>query len=124
MSMKELYAALIKRCPEAKHKSFENVRGKVLRSDALIPIGKSSRYTLAEWKNVYRGSIRDLVADILKKSKTPLHIDTIMKKVLKTYPYTNKKSVWSSICNDKDRFVMFGDGYFGLKRKRYKTQTI
>jgi hypothetical protein len=71
MSMKELYAELIKRCPDVGHKSFEHVRGKVLRSEAIVPIGKSSRYTLAEWDNVYRGSIRDLVVDILKKYQGP-----------------------------------------------------
>ncbi len=120
MSLRELYAALIQRCPEVGHKSFEHVRAKVLQSEALKPIGKSSMYTLAEWTHVYRGSIRDLVADILKKSKTPLHIDEIMKKVLSAYPYTNKNSVTSSLGSDKERFVLFGDGYYGLRKQKYR----
>lgn len=120
MSLRELYAALVQRCPEVGHKSFEHVRAKVLQSDALKPIGKSSMYTLAEWTHVYRGSIRDLVADILKKSKTPLHIDEIMKKVLPAYPYTNKGSVTSSLGSDKERFVLLGDGYYGLRKKKYR----
>ena len=119
MSMRELYAALIKRCPEVKHKSFEHVRGKVLRSDALIPIGKSSRYTLAEWDNVYRGSIRELVADILKNAKTPMHIDKIMKKVLREYPHTTKKNVVTSINKDEARFVLYGNGFYGLVGRKY-----
>ena len=119
MSMKELYAALIKRCPEVKHKSFEHVRGKVLRSDALIPIGKSSRYTLAEWDHVYRGSIRELVADILKNAKTPMHIDKIMKKVLREYPHTTKKNVVTSINKDEARFVLYGNGFYGLVGRKY-----
>jgi len=120
MSLRELYAALIQRCPEVGHKSFDHVRAKVLHSEALKPIGKSSMYTLAEWTHVYRGSIRDLVADILKKSKTPLHIDEIMKKVLLAYPYTNKSSVTSSLGSDKERFVLFGEGYYGLRKKKYR----
>lgn len=120
MSLRELYAALIQRCPEVGHKSFEHVRAKVLQSEALKPIGKSSMYTLAEWNHVYRGSIRDLVAGILKKSRTPLHIDEIMKKVLQAYPYTNKNSVTSSLGSDKERFVLFGDGYYGLRKKKYR----
>ena len=120
MSMKELYAELIKRCPEVKHKSFEHVRGKVLRSEAIVPIGKSSRYTLAEWDHVYRGSIRDLVVDILKKSRTPMHINEIMEKVLPAFPYTNKNSVTSSLGSDKERFVLLGDGYYGLRKKKYR----
>lgn len=118
MSLKELYAELIKRCPEVDHKGFEHVRGKVLRSEAIVPIGKSSRYTLAEWDNVYRGSIRDLVVDILKKSKAPMHINEIMEKVLPAFPYTNKGSVTSSLGSDKERFVLCGNGYYGLANKK------
>lgn len=120
MSLRELYAALIQRCPEVGHKSFEHVRAKVLQSEALKPIGKSSMYTLAEWNHVYRGSIRDLVADILKKSRTPMHIDEIMEKVLQAYPYTNKNSVTSSLGSDKERFVLCGNGYYGLKKRKYR----
>lgn len=118
MSLKELYAELIKRCPDVGHKSFEHVRGKVLRSEAIVPIGKSSRYTLAEWDNVYRGSIRELVVDILKKSKAPMHINEIMEKVLPAFPYTNKGSVTSSLGSDKERFVLCGNGYYGLANKK------
>lgn len=118
MSLKELYAELIKRCPDVGHKSFEHVRGKVLRSEAIVPIGKSSRYTLAEWDNVYRGSIRDLVVDILKKSKAPMHINEIMEKVLPAFPYTNKGSVTSSLGSDKERFILCGNGYYGLANKK------
>lgn len=118
MSLKELYAELIKRCPDVEHKGFEHVRGKVLRSEAIVPIGKSSRYTLAEWDNVYRGSIRDLVVDILKKSKAPMHINEIMEKVLPAFPYTNKGSVTSSLGSDKERFVLCGNGYYGLANKK------
>ena len=120
MSLRELYAALVQRCPEVGHKSFEHVRAKVLHSEALKPIGKSSMYTLAEWNHVYRGSIRDLVAGILKKSRTPLHIDEIMEKVLQAYPYTNKNSVTSSLGSDKERFVLCGNGYYGLKKRKYR----
>ena len=122
MSMKELYAELIKRCPDVEHKGFEHVRGKVLRSEAIVPIGKSSRYTLAEWDNVYRGSIRDLVVDILKKSKAPMHINEIMEKVLPAFPYTNKGSVTSSLGSDKERFVLCGNGYYGLRGRKYSWQ--
>ena len=119
MSLKELFAALKQRCPDVRYKKPEQIKAKVLKSNDIKPIGRSGRYALAEWGGVYRGSIRDLVADILKKAKTPMHIDEIMEKVLQAYPFTNKESVTSSINNDKDRFVLFGKGCYGLKRKRY-----
>lgn len=118
MSLAELFAELKERCPDVRYKKPEEMRGKILRSDIIKPIGISGRYALAEWNDVYRGSVRDLVADILKKAGTPLHIDVIMEKVLRDYPYTNKKSVASSLGSDKDRFVMMGEGYYGLRGKR------
>lgn len=118
MSLAELFAELKERCPDVRYKKPEEMRGKILRSDIIKPIGISGRYTLAEWNDVYRGSVRDLVADILKKAGTPLHIDVIMEKVLRDYPYTNKKSVASSLGSDKERFVVVGDGYYGLRRER------
>ena len=119
MSLKELFAALKQRCPDVRYKKPDQIKSKVLKSNDIKPIGRSGRYAMAEWCGVYRGSIRDLVADILKKSKTPMHIDEIMEKVLQAYPFTNKESVTSSINNDKERFVLFGKGCYGLKRKRY-----
>lgn len=124
MTLKEMLSALKQKCPEVSYKKPQQIKDKVLRSGIIVPIGRSGRYSLTEWSHVYRGSIRDLVAKILRKSAAPVHIDEIMEKVLQVNPYTNKRSVSSSISNDKDRFVLFGDGYYGLKRKRYKTQRI
>lgn len=118
MSLAELFAELKERCPAVRYKKPEEMRGKILRSDIIKPIGISGRYALAEWNDVYRGSVRDLVADILKKAGTPLHIDVIMEKVLRDYPYTNKKSVASSLGSDRERFVMMGEGYYGLRKKK------
>jgi hypothetical protein len=43
-----------------------------------------------------------------------------MKKVLSAYPYTNKSSVTSSLGSDKERFVLLGDGYYGLRKRKYR----
>jgi hypothetical protein len=77
------------------------------------------KYTLTEWNHVYRGTIRQLVADVLSEAKRPVHIDKIMKKVLKVYPETNKRNVVTSINNDEARFICFGDGLYGLMEKTY-----
>ena len=119
MSLKELFTSLRQRCPDVRYKKPEQIKPIVLKSKDLKSIGKSGRYALAEWCGVYKGSIRDLVADILKRARTPLHIDHIMKKVLKVYPFTNKNSVTSSINSDKDRFVLYGEGYYGLLNRKY-----
>lgn len=124
MILKELFAELTQRCPDVRYKKPEQIKEKILHSGIIMPIGKSARYALTEWTDVYKGSIRDLVADILKKSKTPMHIDEIMKKVLPAYPYTNKSSVTSSLGSDKERFVLFGEGYYGLRKKKYRGEHV
>jgi hypothetical protein len=43
-----------------------------------------------------------------------------MKKVLPAYPYTNKGSVTSSLGSDKERFVLCGNGYYGLRKNKYR----
>lgn len=119
MELEELYKAFIKRQPEAKDMSLDYFKGKISRAETIKPIGKSMRYALTEWEHVYRGTIRQLVADVLKEAKTPLHIDKIMKKVLKVYPHTNKRSVAWSLKQDEARFAKFGDGVYGLVDKQY-----
>lgn len=119
MELEELYKAFIKRQPEAKDMSMEYFKGKISRAETIKPIGKSMRYALTEWEHVYRGTIRQLVADVLKEAKTPLHIDKIMKKVLKVYPHTNKRSVAWSLKQDEARFAKFGEGIYGLVDKQY-----
>ena len=119
MGIEELYKAFIKRRPEAKDMSMDYFKGKISRAETIKPIGKSMRYALTEWEHVYRGTIRQLVADVLKEAKTPLHIDKIMKKVLKVYPHTNKRSVAWSLKQDEARFAKFGEGVYGLVDKQY-----
>ena len=119
MNLQDLYAALIKKHPEVNDLGLERFKLKVLRSGGIKPIGKTMKYTLTEWNHVYRGTIRQLVADVLSEAKRPVHIDKIMKKVLKVYPETNKRNVVTSINNDEARFICFGDGLYGLMEKTY-----
>lgn len=49
-----------------------------------------------------------------------MHINEIMEKVLPAFPYTNKGSVTSSLGSEKERFVLLGDGYYGLRKRKYR----
>ena len=62
----------------------------------------------------------DLLVAELRGSHEPMHIDSLMEKVLLHYPKTNKRSVcWSMIADEKVRFVRFKNGYYGLTEKSY-----
>lgn len=83
-------------------------------------IGKSGWFGLDSWEHVFYGTIRDLLVAELRGSHEPMHIDSLMEKVLLHYPKTNKRSVcWSMIADEKVRFVRFKNGYYGLTEKSY-----
>ena len=64
------------------------------------------------------------MADTLKEAKTPLHIDVIMEKVLQEYPHTTKKNVVTSINKDEARFVLYGNGFYGLVGRKYSRKFV
>lgn len=118
MSLAEMFVELKKRLPEIKYDEPKQIKSYILRSNRIKPIGLTGTYALTEWDDVYLGSIRDLVAEILTGANKPMHLDDIMPIVLQFYPETNSRSVSSSIRNS-ERFVSFGFGYFGIAEKKY-----
>ena len=121
MSLTELFAELKQRQPDLKYDNPQQIRSIILRSYIIKPIGKTSKYGLSEWEDVFWGGIKDFVAQLLLDAEEPLHIDSIMEQVLLLYPQTNRKSVVSSLNSDKKRFVLFGEGVYGLEGKVYNT---
>lgn len=119
MSLAELFAELKQNYPTVKYHTSEQIRRVILSSDKIVAIGKTSTYALAEWNNVFKGNIRDLIVQILEDNEEPVHIDHLMQRVLLVYPNTSKRSVLSSMNNDRKRFVSFGEGYYGLVNKKY-----
>ena len=120
MSLTELFEELKRKHPEIKYEEPEQIRWILLHSDRISAIGKTSKYALSEWENVFKGNIRDLIIQILENSSEPVHIDNLMKAILPIYPNTSKNSVLSSMYNDSTRFISIGDGYYGLAKKNYQ----
>lgn len=119
LSFNILYQKLLQR--NSGHKTLDPIRVRqvIQHSKKFNAIGLTSHYALAEWSDVYTGSIRDLVAQLLLEADKPMYIDEIMPKVLQVYPNTNRRSVSSSL-NLSDRFISLGYGYFGLAENDYE----
>ena len=124
MHINEISALLFKKFPK-NNLTIEKVKSIIQKSKEIAPIGKSSTYGIKNWNHIFFGSIRDLLLEILSESDEPLHIDTILEKVMVSYPATNKKSITSTMSSDTyDRFEIFENGYFGLSERKYDESYI
>ncbi len=120
MSIGELFEAFKKKFPEHKYTCSEQIRPSLAGHPKIKAIGNTSRYGLANWDNVFYGSIRDLLIQLLEESEEPLHIEKLFEGVHRHYQATNLRSLETSMINDEQsRFVRFNDGYFGLSSKQY-----
>lgn len=120
MSVPDLYEELKKVCPEVQFNDPIQIKPFLYKHEHIRSIGKQSLYGLDLWKNFYFGTIRDLMFEIISASDEPVHIGEIHERVLEYFPDTNIKSISSSIQSDtSDRFIMFKDGFVGVKGKEY-----
>jgi hypothetical protein len=120
MSVNEIIEAF-----KSEHPEYENIDSSKIRHYLYIhpnikAIGNSSRYGLDCWKDVFYGSIRDLLVKLLMESDRPLHIQQLFESVVVHFSTTNIKSIeWSMVDDTLKRFIQFNDGYFGLRCKKY-----
>lgn len=107
------------------HRSFSiaSLKIKMRENPSILPVGKTSKYKLQHWRNIYGGSIRNLIRDILNESETPLPLDVIADKVTDIYDSTNKKNIHSSMTSSED-FIPYSGGLWGLQSKIYSPEFI
>lgn len=101
---------------------LSSLKAKIRGNTKILPVGKTSMYKLSHWRNVYSGSIRDLVREIMSARELPIDIDELTDKVTDVFE-TNKKNIHSSITGCKD-FIPFGSGLYGLRGKDYPPEYV
>ena len=99
----------------------QSIKPYLYKHPSISPIGNSSMYALVEWDNVFFGSIRDMILDILNSSSEPVHIETIFDKVQENFPKTTFRSVLSTC---RSIAIPFNEGYYGLENKDYSKDFI
>lgn len=120
LSIEELFALFKKKYPSHRYAECNQIRPFLFQDKRIRPMGKTGVYGLDCWTDVYYGTIRDLLIDILEKDSKPVHITDIETNVRKYFPETNAKSLASSMVADEmKRFVQFDDGFFGLACRQY-----
>lgn len=119
MSISEIFEAFKQKNPSHKYTEPSQIRASLFRHPNIKPIGNTSRYGLDSWENIFYGTIRDLLIELMEASDEPVHIEQLYNSVIEHYPNTNIKSVTATMKDSLGRFVQFYDGYFGLKGKEY-----
>ncbi|MBQ9191416.1 MAG: hypothetical protein IJ142_07425 [Bacteroidaceae bacterium] len=120
MHVEEIFRTFKQRYPDYKYTEPIQIKSFLYKHKHIKAIGKTSCYGLDTWEDVYFGSIRDLLVDLLSASDIPLHIDLLFDGVCEHYPNTSKASVEATMTFDNlQRFVEFEGGYFGLASKDY-----
>lgn len=101
----------------------DTIRNKIHLSKKILPIGKTSMCKLVHWRNIFGGSIRDLLRKIMNEREAPVNLDELTSLVTDVFENTNRNSINSNLLSS-DEFVYFANGYFGLRSKSYPPQFV
>ncbi len=75
----------------------ESIKFKLNRIPDVVTIGKSGCYALKNWTDIYAGSIRDLIVEVMDEFGKPIALTTIVRRVQEFFPSTNEKSIETSL---------------------------
>lgn len=120
MHIDDIFKAFKLIYPESKYQTPNSIRHFILSNKHIKSIGNSSTYVLDSW-DVYTGSIRDRIKEILEGSSIPMNIDDIVSQVLEVIPTTNKRSISSTMSGmiKAQTLIKFEGNLWGLPSKTY-----
>ena len=128
LTLEEIYEEFIYQYPE-RYTEMNSLRGSVNVNPNIIPIGRSSTYTLAEWEgeNHRGGSIRQIVADYLRElDPTIAPMEDITKHVCRFRPTTDEYSILTNLYLEQTGMFSFffreGIRYVGLSENTYSIE--
>lgn len=108
-----------------KFKDSSQITPFLTKDPRIISIGKSSFWGLKEWGELI-GSIREIALEIVSKTKNPIYIEDLTKRVIESRPDSNEKSVSSIIRQTTaigELLLFYGD-YIGCPNRKYEKEYI
>lgn len=120
-TVEEIYNFIENKNPGTS-KSSEALRGSCQRAESLIFFGRSSTYGLKKWEiemeNIKGGTIKNIIAELLNISDTPIHINEILNEVHKYREFTNERNIITNLKLDPSKdFIIYNQKFVGLKAK-------
>ncbi len=125
LTLEEIYDEFIYQYPE-RYTEMNSLRGTVNNNPNIIPIGRSSTYTLAEWEGdtIRGGTIRQIVSDYLHSlDLTIATLSDITENVRQFRPTTDEYSILTNLSLEQTGMFSFffrdGVRYIGLSENTY-----
>ena len=122
ISAEEIHNYLKNKYPNDYILAFSTLKVKLLSSERIQCVGKTSTYKLSHWRNIFGGNIRDLLRKLLEESDVPLSLDLLTAKVTDSFD-TTRKNIHSNLSSSED-FTTFVGGLYGLSNKTYSPEYI
>lgn len=108
-----------RRTVRPKSYSASQVRSYLLGDSRVRALGKSSSYGLAEWDDVFFGTLTDYVYQVLSRSDKPMLLKDLHAEVVKVKPTSANSLSTIMIVDTKNRFVHFANRTWGIAGREY-----
>lgn len=120
MTAEELFQAYNSRYPDEPIAQIGSLKSFLSRSRRILPVGKTGRYVMSHWPNIFTGSLTDYLAYVLQQFDEPMSLADLADFAREHSPNTNENSVNTLMGLDTQRrFVTFRGRLFGLRSKDY-----
>ena len=125
LTLEEIFDEFVYQYPE-RYTEMNSLRGSINKNPNIIPIGRTSTYSLVEWegRGVRGGSIRQIVVGFLREHEPTLAtLSEITEHVCKFRPTTDEYSILTNLSLEKSGLFSFffkeGVRYIGLSENIY-----
>lgn len=128
LTLEEIYEEFIFQYPE-RYTEMRSLRGGINSNHNIVPIGRSSTYTLAEWEGetLKGGTIRQIVSDYLDNLENPIALASEIGEYVRRFrPETSDSSISSNLLQERHHkfIVLVKDGrrYIGYSDREYDSE--
>lgn len=125
MTLDEIFDEFSFQYPE-RSTTITSLRGSVISNPNIIPIGRSSTYTLSEWNGEGNkgGTIRSIAIEYLNSSPSGIALfSEVAEYIVKYRPATNESNIYDNLCLEKTGtfkfYFLHGERYLGLGGRKY-----
>ena len=128
LTLEEIYEEFIYQYPE-RYTEMKSLRGGINSNRNIVPIGRSSTYTLAEWEGetLRGGTIRQIVSDYLDNLEDPIALASEISEYVRRFrPETSDSSISSNLLQESHhKFIVLvkdGERYIGYSDREYDSE--
>lgn len=123
MSREEIISEFRRRYPHSTVKDVTLVAALTVNAN-IIAVGKSGRYGLKGFKNLFDGNVDDCIEMVLREQGSPLSLNDIFKRVRRYFPATTLRSISTYLSIRRERFVALLNGMYCMADNISETTVV